>query len=1187
LSKLGCRFAVLLCLVSFPLAALPLPLRHPAPAAPAPGPAPGEKSIYIVQLREAPLVHAPAAAWAAPAEPGGPRKLDLEAPGSRLSLDRIRGRQDEALAAFARTAGREVEPLYRYSVAFNGVAVELTTEEAEALGKLPDVLRVQRGSRLRIASDAGPAWTGAPGIWDGSGTGGLPGTQGEGIVIGVLDTGIALGHASFADLGGDGYNHVNPRGSGNYVGWCSPSNPNYDATLHCNDKLIGVWSWPDSGNNPRDNQGHGTHTASIAAGNHVTANLAAGVSRPISGVAPHANLIAYDVCDNGGYCPSWVLVAGIDQAVADGVDVISLAIADYDNSPWYDSIALALLNARSAGVFVAAALSDGSGIGGPAEAPWALGVAATSHNRRFVTTLAGLAGGSNPPADLTGTALTASYGPAAIVSANQYGSYDCSSPFPARTFHGEIVVCSHYYYDSEVTQGQNVLAGGAGGVILAESYIYGPEAPPVANVLPAIRLTPADSNTLYNWLSSGSGHAGRITATAAVLDSTIADRLWVDSPEGPGYYRINILKPDVAAPGREILAAHINPGGYSILSGTSMAAAHAAGAAALLTALHPGWTPAQIQSALQTTAASVTHDDGTPAVAYEVGGGRLDLSAAARAGLVLDETAQNFQAANPNSGGDPKTLNLAGLADDYCLLTCSWTRTVQSTLAVPTQWTVSVVMPPGVGATVTPSSFTLNPGASQQLQITVTGNTSLAGYTYERVVLTPAGGQAPVAHLPIATYWVPHYPLTVQKKGTGSGRVTSSPAGIDCGSDCSEPFPDSSAVTLTATPDPGSVFVGWGDWGAYCDPGSTTCTVRMYSSQTVTAYFNPPSPDKALGNQTALKDSINGPVREGTWNYYYADVPAGTGQLIVDVIDMDGVADLLVRNGAKPDFGNYDCEDYSYYYRTPNRRCVIIQPAAGRWWIGVVNEDEGVAIHYSIRASWGATNDRQLANHAPVNDFVSSPSPGGGWKYYFFDLPADSSDLSVALSSLSADADLYLRLGAKPDRSNFDCTSANASTLPELCSVAHPAAGRWWIGVNNFSAGTVTYNLLANWNETVAPVDFYSLAPCRLFDSRTAQPLVSGTALNLQATGLCQIPAGARALSVNVTVVGPTGPGYLVLYPGNEAQPLSSTVNFQSGQVRANNAILKLDPTGALQALAIVQGSGQTHVVVDVNGYYQ
>ena len=108
------------------------------------------------------------------------------------------------------------------------MALELTEAEAQALARLPGVAGVTPSRDLRPLTDAGPAWIGAPGIWDGTATGGPPGTKGEGILVGVIDTGINLDHPSFADIGGDGYDHTNPRGAGDYVGWCDPANPDYD-----------------------------------------------------------------------------------------------------------------------------------------------------------------------------------------------------------------------------------------------------------------------------------------------------------------------------------------------------------------------------------------------------------------------------------------------------------------------------------------------------------------------------------------------------------------------------------------------------------------------------------------------------------------------------------------------------------------------------------------------------------------------------------------------------------------------------------------------------------------------------------------------------------------------------------------------------------------------------------------------
>lgn len=1142
------------------------------------------RDVYIVRLAAPPVARTLGR--------GGERRLDAGSPASRQAAERLLEVQAETLAAVRGRIGRDVPALHQYVHAFDGMALELTREEADRVSKMPGVAQVQRRRKIRPLSDAGPAWAGAPGIWDGSQTGGLPGTKGEGVLIGVIDSGINMDHPSFADVGGDGYNHTNPRGAGNYVGWCNPANPKYSPSYPCNDKLIGVWSYPYYESSPEDDIGHGTQVASVAAGNQLTVPLTGSLHRPISGVAPHANLISYDVCDDDYYCYTDWAVAAVDQAVADGVDVLTLAFAsDYDD-PWHDDMALALLGAREAGVFVAVpGGNDGyysDEITSTASSPWLLAVGSSTHNRRFNSSVTNLSGGNTtPPGTLAGVALTDAYGPAPIVDAAWYSNEDCYYSFTPGSLTGKIVVCTISYYSDGWMEVANAKVAGAAGVILVDDYdYYDTVLEPVAYQSPVVRLYEDQGYPLRNWLSSGSGHTGRISATTLDTAASNGDLVANSSSRGPGTVW-SLLKPDLLAPGVEILAASSDPRDYAVRSGTSLASAFAAGSAALLIDLHPTWTPAEVQSALLTTAKSsgLKNQDGTPTSSpFDVGSGRVDLSAAGRAGLVLDETGAHFQAADPVQGGVPSSLNLASLAADLCTLSCSWTRTVRSTLSSTSTWTVSVTAPPGTTASVVPSSFTIGAGGTQVIQITLSGPPASFGWTFGSMTLTENASQAPPARLPIATRWVAQRKLTVVKSGTGSGVVSSSPAGINCGPTCAAPFPDGTSAILSAIPAPGSAFVGWN--GGYCYSGSGSCQINFYSDQQVTAYFDVQPPDRPLSNRTGFKDGMNPPVSEGTWRYYYFDVPAGMAEAVVDVFDLNADVTLYVRQGSKPTPSNYNCSDWDYYGMN-NRRCAITNPSAGRWWIGVLNEDDG-PIQYSVRASWGSGADQALANGVPLDDYVSSFQAGAAWKYYFVDLDGSSSELVVDLKNLSADADLFVRRGAKPDRSNYDCTSAGVGTAAERCTLSQPAAGRWWIAVNNFSPGTVTYTAQASWTPS-AGTDFYTLEPCRLVDTRTSYPLQSGQSRSFVLSGHCGIPATAKALEVNVTVLGSTGGGYLTVYPDNLSVPVASTINFQTGVTRANSAVVRLstDGEGRVGVYSSVTGGGVVHLLVDVSGYFE
>lgn len=691
-------------------------------------------AVYIVRLVDPPLAsYRGDMSGLQATNPGAASqtKLDVNSPASVAYRQYLAQKQEQVIAAMEQRFGHQIEVRYRYDVAYNGFAAWLTGEEAVELATLPGVAGVQKEFIRYPTTDSGPPWIGAPGIWDGSATGG-PKTMGEGIIVGVIDTGINFDHPSFADVGGDGYDHANPFGGGVYKGWCDPANPNHDAGVHlCNDKLIGAWDYTGTPEKGEDDDGHGSHTSSTAAGN-VLYNVPFEfgiVFSQISGVAPHANIIMYDTCIADQGCPGAGLIAAIDQAVADGVDVINYSIGGGANDPWNDADSQAFLNARDAGVFVAtSAGNDGPGastIGSPANAPWLLSIGAATHNRTFLNDLASMSGGgTTPPPDLHGTGVSSAYGPKPIVHAGAVPGGDplCGTPFPTATWtNGEIVVCDRGQY-ALVDKAANVQAGGAGGVVIANQDFNGSQTYATNYGMPGTHLTYTDSELLRAWLASGSGHMATITASTKTTDPARGDLMALFSSRGPNPPVPGVIKPDVIAPGQDIFAAYRNGIEYASIGGTSMSSPHAAGAAALLRALYPAWTDAEIHSALMMTARRDLvrkEDETTPADPFDMGAGRVDLSKAAKAGLVLDETKADFDAANPATGGDPRQLNLASMADGDCQGTCSWTRTVKSTLATSADWTATVVgAPPGLDIIISPSNFTAAAGGTQALDVT-------------------------------------------------------------------------------------------------------------------------------------------------------------------------------------------------------------------------------------------------------------------------------------------------------------------------------------------------------------------------------------------------------------------------------------------------------------------------------------
>lgn len=690
----------------------------------------------------------------------GEAKLNVDAPASRAYLAYLSERRDAQLVQAERQLGRALQPSQIYEVVFNGVAVDLTPDEADEIARQPGVRRVAPDWVDSIQTDAGPPWIKAPELW--SGVSGLQ-SRGEGVIVGVIDTGITPTHLSFAAISG-GFVHSNPRGQP--LGLCATD----QAT--CNSKLIGIYDFTtgtgdEEPNDGLDLDGHGTHVASTAVGNPLQATLS-GVIRPFSGVAPRANVISYKACEGTSQCRGSWLLAALGRAAADGVDVVNYSIGGEARSPWTSVDADAMLGLRDAGILsVVAAGNSGPGAGSvtsPGNAPWVLTVAAATHTR-FQGNQLLLSGGDSPPPDggaLFGASASGGSGELAFdrdpteplcstgsgdgLSPGSNNVPDGSSnPWPTepnKFSGGKIVTCLRGIH-ARVAKSDNVRRAGGSASVLINQAFDGASVVADPHSIPTTHLTFLDGQKLLSWLSTGTGHRGRLTEPTLQDAPSRADILASFSGRGPnpggGVDLSGVLKPDVTAPGVSVLAA--TEGGDSeldFLSGTSMATPHVAGAAALLIGAtrnagrSPAWRADQIAAALAGTArpSGRSSDGVTPADAFAQGAGVVDLSSAVRAGLYFPSSATGFPSfanANPAAGGQPRDLNLPSLTHESCFQSCQLTRRVVD-LRGGGSWRVESQVPVGMTLTANVEQFALTANGGQTLTFTIAAqDQSLAG----------------------------------------------------------------------------------------------------------------------------------------------------------------------------------------------------------------------------------------------------------------------------------------------------------------------------------------------------------------------------------------------------------------------------------------------------------------------------
>ncbi|OMO76496.1 hypothetical protein COLO4_25546 [Corchorus olitorius] len=526
----------------------------------------------------------------------------------------------------------------RYKRSFSGFVVELTEEEAVKMSRMKGVVSVFPNEKRELHTTRSWNFLGFSQQVERSVTE-------SDVIIGVLDTGIWPESDSFNDEG------FGPPPS-KWNGSCETAGGNFT----CNNKIIGAQYYRSDGYfgssdiiSPRDSEGHGTHTASTAAGRLVNGaslfGLGSGTAR---GGVPSARIAVYKICWSDG-CYDADILQAFDDAIADGVDIISLSVGGkYAKEYFEDSIAIGAFHAMRNGVLTV----NSAGNRGPRPAtitnfsPWSLSVAASTIDRKFFTKVQlgdnrVYQGVSVNTFDLNNQMFPLIYGGDAPNITGNY-SRDSSrfcepNSLDSNMVNGKIVLCDSY---GNLTA--PFYAGAAGAVMRGSAPSDNADLFP----LPASYLKRVDGRRVFTYINSASAPTATIFKSNEANDS-LAPYVVSFSSRGPNPITPDILKPDISAPGVDILAAWTlaSPASgvtgdtrfvpFNIISGTSMACPHVSGSAAYVKSFHPSWSPSAIKSALMTTAIPMSSELNTDAE-FAYGSGEVNPVEAVNPGLIYD-----------------------------------------------------------------------------------------------------------------------------------------------------------------------------------------------------------------------------------------------------------------------------------------------------------------------------------------------------------------------------------------------------------------------------------------------------------------------------------------------------------------------------------------------------------------------